>query len=119
MRTGTSLLITAILLLIAPAAFCAEGLSTPRTNTSSNSLPISHVLRRQYEQTGRDPAHTRTVTESKYKDQAGRTVSVASTVGNLTTHKDPDGRVIGYTIAANGKSLQFDAHGRPLRTVKQ
>ena len=119
MLNRTALLTTIALLLIASPAFCGEGLSTPRSNASGGTLPVTYVLRRQYQVTGKDASHNSTVTETKYKDVSGRTVSVANTVGNLTTHKDPDGRVIGYSIAANGKTLQYDAHGRAIKPVTQ
>lgn len=119
MPRSTTLLTVILLVLFAQIAYSAEGLATPRSNTSSGSLPVTYALRRQYQVANPNPARATWGTESKYKDAAGRTVSTANTVGNLTTHKDPAGRVIGYTIAANGKSLHYDAHGRAIKQVQQ
>jgi hypothetical protein len=102
-------------MLLASWAVAADTPARPTTNPPV----ITHVLRKQYQVTEKNSSHGTWVTESKYKDVTGRTVSAAKTKGNLTTHTDPSGRIIGYSVAANGKSYFYNAHGRAMKSVTQ
>jgi hypothetical protein len=100
------------------AAFCAWGAETAsnsRSQTHNTGLPVTHVLRKQYQLAGENSQAGKWVVEAKYKDTSGKTVATSKTVGNLTTHKDPEGHLLGYSIAVNGKVMNYDARGRAIK----
>jgi hypothetical protein len=120
-RRGTvpsrsALLMGIFAIAMASIGSAADGLAKPRTNGTPQGLPVTHVLRREYQSAAGSVANGSKVTESKFKDVTGRTVSTAYTQGNMTTHKDSSGRIIGYSFAVNGKSKFYDTHGRPVST---
>jgi hypothetical protein len=104
-----------LLLGASSCAWCADSLSVPRVKNEPTALPVTHVLRKQYLLTEQNSNSGKWVTESKFKDTAGKTVATAKTVGNLTTHKDPDGRLLGYSVVVNGHTMNYDARGRVIK----